>query len=166
MSESVDRIPVSYVQKSRAYYLARGFDRPYRWAQHDEAPFSALNKPLNQSRVGVVTTSVPIRGQGKELLADAPKGVAYAQPCDPRPTGMFTTHLSWHKEATNTDDPETFLPLGALTRAVDSGRIGSLSPRFYGVPTNYSQRETKADALTIAEWCHNDKVDAVLLIPL
>ncbi len=165
MSESVNRIPVSYIQKSRAYYLARGFDRPYRWAHHDDSPFTPLPQPLAQSRVGVVTTSVPLRDPSEELLA-VPKGVAFAQPCDPPPVGMFTNHLSWHKEATNTDDLETFLPLETLSRAVESGRVASTAPRFYGVPTNYSQRETQEDALTITQWCREDAVDVVLLIPL
>ncbi len=79
---------------------------------------------------------------------------------------MYTNHLSWHKEATNTDDVETFLPLGRLSEFVARGRLGSLSSRFYGVPTNYSQRETREDALTIAQWCQQDEVDLVLLVPL
>ncbi len=163
---SVDRIPVSYVQKSRAFYEARGFERPYIWAQNDDAPFTQLDKPLSESRVAVVTTTVPFHGQGDELLADAPKGSAYAQNCSPRPQQMFTNHLSWHKEATNTDDIETFLPLARLSELVGRGRLGSLASRFYGVPTNYSQRETREDALTIARWCQEDEVDLVLLVPL
>lgn len=167
MAEStVDRIPVSYVQKSRDFYLARGFPRPYQWAQNDGAPFTNLSKPLSGCRVGVVTTTVPFRGQREELLADAPKGTVYAQDCQPPPDQMFTGHLSWHKTATNTDDLETFLPLGRLGELVQAGAIGSISPRFYGVPTNYSQRETRQDALTIADWCREDDVDVVLLVPL
>lgn len=163
---SADRLPLSYVIKSRDFYEARGFSRPYRWAENGSAPFTSLEKPLSQSRIGVVTTSVPQRGQGPELLADAPKAAAYASTTSPAPDSMFTNHLSWHKGATNTDDVETFLPLGALGRAVDAGLVGSVSPRFYGVPTNYSQRETREDAAQIQEWCETDDVDVVLLVPL
>lgn len=109
---------------------------------------------------------MPFRGQDDTLLADAPKNSAYAHTCDPVPERMFTTHLSWAKETTHTDDVETFLPLRGLQAAAEAGRIGDLAPRFYGVPTNYSQRETRDDAVTIAKWCEEDAVDVVLLIPL
>ena len=48
-----------------------------------------------------------------------------------------------------------------------SGRIGSASPRFYGVPTDYSQSRTIEQAAPqILEWCREDGVDAVLLSAL
>lgn len=163
--QTADRLPLSYVIKSRDFYEARGFSRPYRWAQHDGSPFASLTKPLAESRVGVVTTTSLARGQGDQLLADAPKNAAYAHTCAPTPE-MYTQHLSWHKRATNTDDAQTFLPLDALNNAAERGSIGDLSPRFYGVPTNYSQRETREDAERIGQWCSEDEVDVVVLIPL
>ena len=39
------RIFVSYIDKSREYYLAQGFTNPYRWASHGAAPFAALRSP-------------------------------------------------------------------------------------------------------------------------
>jgi hypothetical protein len=45
--------------------------------------------------------------------------------------------------------------------------MGSLSPRFYGVPTDYSQRLTlEQDAPRIEAWMREDGVDAALLVPL
>lgn len=164
--QTAERLPLSYVIKSRDFYEARGFSRPYRWAENSGSPFAALSKPLSESRIGVVTTSVMFQDQGDELLADAPKNKAFAQACTPIPTEMFTRHLSWHKTATHTDDVATFLPLEQLRRAAGAGVVGSLSPRFYGVPTNYSQRETKQDALEITAWCEEDEVDVVVLVPL
>ncbi|MEI2651544.1 MAG: hypothetical protein V9G12_05170 [Microthrixaceae bacterium] len=80
---------------------------------------------------------------------------------------MFTEDLSWDKEATHTDDPESYLPLARLAEQVGQGRIGSLSPRFYGVPTEYSQRRTiDVDAPAIVEFLREDRVDAALLVPL
>ena len=40
------RMFVSYIDKSREYYLARGYGNPYRWAHHDDAPFTPPAKPL------------------------------------------------------------------------------------------------------------------------
>ncbi|MGY8961496.1 MAG: hypothetical protein ACKVKG_18610, partial [Alphaproteobacteria bacterium] len=56
-SSRTHRSFVSYMDKSREYYNAHGYDRPYGWAHHDETPFQALTKPLSQCRVGVVTTA-------------------------------------------------------------------------------------------------------------
>ena len=57
------RVFVSYIDKSREYYLAQGFGNPYRWAYNADVPFAPLPKPLAECRIGVVTTSSPWEGQ-------------------------------------------------------------------------------------------------------
>ena len=58
MSQGIShRSYVSYIDKSREYYAASGYERPYRWARYDDVPFSPLTKPLSQCRLGVVTTA-------------------------------------------------------------------------------------------------------------
>ena len=84
----------------------------------------------------------------------------------PQPTRMFTEDLSWDKQATHTEDTESFLPLSSLQALSDDGVIGSLNGRFFGVPTEYSQRRTGLDADQVAEWCEQDGVDVALLVPL
>jgi hypothetical protein len=80
---------------------------------------------------------------------------------------MFTADLFWDKVATHTDDVNSFLPLNRLSECAASGRIGSVSPRFYGVPTDYSQGKTSMrDAPQILDWCREDGVDAILLSAL
>ncbi len=43
------RVFVSYIDKSREYYAAHGYERPYRWSHNDESPFTALVKPLGET---------------------------------------------------------------------------------------------------------------------
>ena len=50
-------VPVPYMQRTRDYYLAIGYDTPYRWAHNVAAPFQPLKKPLQQSRVAIITTA-------------------------------------------------------------------------------------------------------------
>ena len=150
---------VSYIDKSREYYKAQGYERPYRWARYEDVPFTPLAKPLSQSRIGVVTTA--------DLgPASAPRSTKlYAVPND-MGRGLFT-EKSWDHEATHTDDPETYLPLTRLSEHVAAGHLGSLNPRFYGVPTDYSQRLTiETDAPQVEAWMREDKVDVALLVPL
>jgi hypothetical protein len=154
------RIFVSYIDKSREFYLARGYDNPYRWAHHEDAPFTALTKPLSQSRVALITTAA-LPGDDRSLTE------VYAAPSVPPPTALFTEHRAWHKQATHTRDVESFLPIRRLEELAAVGRIGSPSPRFYGVPTDYSQRRTVHEyAPAVLDLCRTDAVDVALLIPL
>ena len=52
-------LPVPYRQRTRDYYLALGYAKPYRWAQYSEMPFTPLAKPLAQSRLALITTAAP-----------------------------------------------------------------------------------------------------------
>lgn len=170
------RTSVSYIDRSREYYSARGFTVPYRWATNEQSPFSALNQPLSRSTVGVVTTSFPLSQSLDDRIGAGSSGsdepappltkAVSASASHPLPTEMFTADLYWHKKATHTDDVESFLPLRTLQAMADDGVIGSVGPRFYCVPTEYSKRATAADAAIIEAWCREDGVDAVVLIPL
>lgn len=156
---------VSYIDKSREYYQAQGFEHPYRWAAFDDVPFSVPTAPLADSRVAAVTTSF-LHHHDSAFGAPATGKVVYHHRVDAAPERMFTDDLSWDKQATHTDDTESFLPLGALRSLADDGTIGALNERFFGVPTEYSQRKTGLDAEQIADWCGEDDVDIALLVPL
>lgn len=155
----------SYIDRTREYYLAQGYDKPYRWAHFDEAPFAELSKPLSESRIALVTTTSPWEQQDTKALRGK-RQVWSGSTIDP-PKQLFTDHLSWDKVNTNTDDVESFLPIARLNEYVSQGRIGSVAPRFHGAPTDYSQRATiERDAPQILERCVEDGVDIALLIPL
>ena len=155
---------VSYIDKSREFYGAHGYDKPYAWAYHSDAPaFTQLPGPLSTLTVGLVTTAFPVGSPGEPRRAKAP----YAAPVDPAPQQLFTDDLSWDKQATHTNDPESYLPIARMTEAVQAGRIGRLSPRYYGVPTDYSQRRTvEQDAPALADMIRVDGVDVAVLVPL
>ncbi|MCP3856788.1 MAG: hypothetical protein GY745_15645 [Actinomycetia bacterium] len=170
MSRPVDqghRTFVSYIDKSREYYAAHGYERPYQWAYNDEVPFQALTKPLAESRVGLVTTSTLYLDDRPATWPDTRAKEPFALDLEQIPSRMFTDDLSWDKDATHTNDRETFLPIDRLREQVAEGRIGSLAPRVFGVPTDYSQRRTnEADGPAIVQWAREDDIDVVLLIPL
>ncbi len=166
-TDGANRIFVSYIDKSREYYLAQGFGNPYRWAHHNDAPFVLLRKPLAGSRVALVTTAMPMEDRESRQAIQRPRKTAYASHTVPPPVALFTEDLAWDKEATHTRDVDSFLPVNRLMEAAASGRIASIGPRFYGVPTEYSQRTTiENDAPSILRWCEEDDVDAVLLVGL
>lgn len=151
---------VSYIDKSREYYLARGYGNPYRWAHHQDAPFVPLAKPLSQSRVALVSTASLTRESARLMEV-------YSAPTAPLPAALYTDHRSWDKKATHTRDTESFLPVRRVAEYAAVGRIGDPSSRFYGVPTDFSQRRTVEEyAPAVLDLCRADEIDVVLLIPL
>jgi hypothetical protein len=75
-------------------------------------------------------------------------------------------HVGIDRKNANMDDMNCWFPLGAAQRAAVAGRIKALSPNFYGLPTNRSQRHTlEVDAPRILEMLKADGVDVAILIP-
>ncbi len=153
--------PVEYMRRTREYYAAQGYSKSYRWAHNEQIPFHVLQKPLNECTVTFVTTAVPdgsiakmARTSTSHLMSDIPNE-------------FLTDELSWDKEATHMEDPDSFLPLRRLEELAASGRIGRLAPSFHCVPTEYSQRRTReVDAPEVLERCRRDGADVAVLVPL
>ena len=157
---------VSYIDRSREHYAAQGYTRPYEWPHYADVPFAPLKKPLKACRVGLVTTAGRPRPSDAVAAMFMPRAL-YADPIDPPPQRLFTEDLFWDKKATHTEDVDSFIPVNRLGEYAVSGRIASVAPRFYGVPTDYSQSRTLENyAPQILEWCREDGLDAVILSAL
>ena len=158
------RTHVSYIDRTRAYYAALGYEKPYQYAHHTEVPFAPLPRPLAQCRVALITTASPWPEDTDQPLKPFERRGVWAGDATHPPERLYTDNLAWDKESTHTRDVETFLPLRALQAQAEAGRIGSVSARYYGVPTEYSQLRTlRQDAPAIETMCREDQVDAVLL---
>ena len=161
------RSVISYIDRTREFYAAAGYERPYRWAHYSDVPFAPLPKPLSECTVGLVTTTSPAADFESGAGALRGEKPVWSGPTDVPPERLRTDHLSWDKETTHTDDVESFLPIRALQGLADKGRIGRPSPRFYGAPTDYSQRRNRdEDAPEVLRLCREDGVDVALLVPL
>ncbi|MGM4917575.1 glycine/sarcosine/betaine reductase selenoprotein B family protein [Tardiphaga sp. 813_E8_N1_3] len=168
---SDDDVPIQYMARTRAYYQAIGYDVPYRWAHHIDAPFQPLRKPLAQSRVAIVTTAAPFdpaKGdQGPGALYNG--GAKFYQVYDGDTSvdhDLRISHIAYDRVHTRADDSGTWFPLPALRDLAASGRIGSVAPRFYGAPTNRSHRVTlETDAPEIVTRAKADGVDVAVLVP-
>ena len=163
--DEAHRVTLSYIDRSRHYYAARGYETPYRWETNDHVPFTTLRRPLAASRVAVVTTAFPFEHHAGPRPPKSVRAMTIGRPGS-QPPSMYTGDLFWHKEATHTDDVETFLPLATLSELAADGRVGSINDRFFSIPTTYSRRSARTDAETIVSWCEDDDVDLVVLIPL
>ncbi|WP_295850516.1 glycine/sarcosine/betaine reductase selenoprotein B family protein [Tardiphaga sp.] len=168
---SDDDVPIPYMARTRDYYLAIGYDTPYRWAHHNDAPFQKLRTPLAQSRVALITTAAPFdpargdQGPGASYNGGAKFYQVYdgdtAQDHDLR-----ISHIAYDRVHTTADDSNSWFPLPALRQLAAEGRIGDVAPRFFGAPTNRSHRvTTETDAPEILARCRADGVDAAVLVP-
>ncbi len=151
-------VPLDYMRRTRDYYLALGYDNPYRWAHYVDAPFQPLKKPLKDSTLALITTAAPYQPD----KGDQGPGAAYtAVDHDTR-----ISHIGYDRKHTTATDSNTWFPLPLMRRFAAEGRF-SLAKRFHGAPTNRSQRVTlETDAPEILARCRQDQVDAALLVPL
>lgn len=171
MSEVDLDAPIPYMQRTREYYLALGYDNPYRWAHHEDVPFTKLGKPLAGARLALITTAAPYQpdagdqGPGAPYNGKAKFFEVYSGSTADDPD-LRISHLGYDRDHTSAEDPNTWFPLARLREAVAAGRIGALTPRFHGAPTNRSQRTTREiDAPELLKRCLEDEADAVLLVP-
>ena len=163
--------PIPYMQRTREYYRAIGYTTPYRWAHHIDAPFTALKKPLREARVTLITTAAPFQpGKGDQGPGAAYNGSAkFYVPYSGDTAAehdLRISHIGYDRIHTAATDNGTWFPLPALLRAVAAGRVGAVTPRFHGAPTNRSHRVTvETDAPEILRRCQEDGADAAILVP-
>ena len=155
---------VSYMERTRQYYRALGYEQDYVWARFDDVPFAPLDKPLAAVRLGLVTTASPPGLSNRDT-----RGVRHVWSGEiaPPPATLFTDNLAWDKESTHTEDRESYLPIETASALAREGRFAGLASRFHGVPTEYSQRKTlEVDAPEIHARLLQDGADAALLSAL
>lgn len=168
--EAAFDLPIRYIDRSRAYYLALGFDNPYRWAHNRDVPFAALTRPLARNRVGLITTAAPFKPDAGDQGPWAPYNASakftnvYSMPITSSPD-LRIAHLGYDRKHTSAEDINSYFPLERLKEAAADGRMGELNSRFYGVPTLRSQRlTTERDAPEVLDMCREDGVDAAILV--
>jgi len=155
--------PIHYIERTRQYYRALGYERDYVWAHFDEVPFARLQKPLAQTRIGLVTTATP-----PDLSNRDAQGIkhVWSGAVNPPPETLVTD-MAWDKESTHTKDRGTYLPIEAAAELAAEGMFAGLARRFHGVPTEYSHRKTMSeDAPEVLARLRADGVDAAVLSAL
>ena len=166
-----DDVPVPYMQRTRDWYLALGYDNPYRWAHYRDVPFQPLRKALSQSTVALITTAAPYQpdkgnqGPGAAYNAAAKFYAVYSGD-SAVDHDVRVSHVAIDRKHTSMEDSGGWFPLPLLRTFARQGRIGALAKRFHGAPTNRSQQHTlEVDCPELLARCREDGVDAVVLVP-
>lgn len=147
------------------------FVRTYRWRRIDPVPWTPLQKPLSESRLGIVSSaglSVP----GQKPFDTKRKGgdpTFREIPGDIDPAGLLENHRSqsWDHRGVE-QDRNLALPLDRCRELVESGRIGSLSNRHTSVMGSITApgRFVRDSVPEVAELFVQDGVDVALLVPV
>ena len=162
--------PIRYIQRTHDWYGALGYDNPYRYAHYAAVPFTPLEMPLSEARATLLTTAAPYQpdkgdqGSKSAYNAAAKFYEVYSGEMS-KEHDLRVSHVAVDR-ANLSDDSNCWFPMPALQRAVAGGRIGELTRRFHGVPTNRSQRHTlEVDAPEILQRCLEDAANVAILVP-
>lgn len=162
--------PIPYRKRIRDYYVTLGYGAPYRWAHYRDVPFTPLAKPLAECRVALITTAAPYQPDKGDQGPRAPYNSAakfYTVYSGDAAADHDTriSHIGIDRKHTTAEDSGTWFPLPALRDYARQGRIGEVSPRFHGAPTNRSHRTTlDVDCPEIVARCREDRADAAILV--
>ena len=163
--------PIDYMQRTRDYYMALRFGDPYAWAHHEDVPFTPFEKALTESRIGLVTTAAKFQpacgdqGPGAKYNGAAKFFEVYAESTEGDPD-VRISHIAIDRNHTTAEDRNSYFPLVAMRQVVSDGRIGSIGPRFFGLPTDRDQQCTvDVYGNDILKLCREDSIDAMLLFP-
>jgi len=167
---TLDDLPIPYLQRTRDYYQALGYGAPYEWAHYLDVAFLPLPKPLSECSVALVTTAAPYQpdkgdqGPRAPYNAGAKFYAVYSGDTKVDPD-LRISHIAIDRKHTTGEDLGTYFPLRALRRAAAEHRIGALTARFHGAPTNRSRRVTlEKDCPEIVARCKADGADAAILV--
>ena len=164
-------VPVPYMQRTRDWYLALGYNNPYRYSHYAQVPFTPLCKPLTECTVALLTTAAPYQPDKGPQGPGAPYNAAakFYEPYrgDTRQDhDLRISHVGIDRKHTSMEDSASWFPLPLLRDLVDEGRLGGLTHNFHGVPTNRSQRHTiEVDIPLIIERCKAEGADVAVLVP-
>ena len=162
--------PIPYRQRIRDYYQTLGYGAPYRWAHYAEVPFTPLTKPLAATRVALITTAAPYQpdkgdqGPGAAYNAAAKFYQVYSG-ATATDHDLRISHIGYDRGHTTAEDVNSWFPLPALRRAAAAGRIGGLTERFHGAPTNRSHHTTlEVDCPELLARVRADGAEAAILV--
>lgn len=163
--------PIPYLQRIRTYYQGLGYEPPYEWAHYAQVPFAPFTTPVARARIALITTAAPYQpgkgdqGPGAPYNSAAKFFTVYSGD-SALDHDLRISHIAIDRNHSSAADSGTYFPLPAMHTAAAAGRIGSVAPRFHGLPTNRSHRTTlNVDCPEVVARCKNDQVEAALLVP-
>ena len=159
--------PAEYIRRTRESYEKLGYE-PYQWFHADAEPALApLKKPLNESKVGMISTAgTYVHGQVAYYYKDD-TGIR-AIPSDTPTDALRFSHIMENYLVEARQDPATVFPTRALEALRDEGVIGDIADNVFSCMGGiYSTRRVREELIpALDEAIRGEEVDLLLLVPL
>ena len=160
-------MPVKYMDAIRQRYEKLGY-KAYRWfVAEDDPPWASLDKPIAQSRLGLLSTSGAYAlGQTAYHYKDD-SSIREIDNTTPSADLRFS-HITENYLVDPKRDPNCILPLDTLRRLRDAGTIGALAEKVFSCMGGiYSQRRAREEtAPALLEAFRRQQVDCALLVAM
>ena len=158
---------VGYMQAIRERYEKLGYT-PYRWYEAEsEPPWTPMQKPLSESRLGLISTSgAYVVGQVAYHYKDDTS--IRAIPTDSDLDNIRFSHITENYLVSPKKDSNCILPLTQLNQMADEGTAGSIAANaFTCMGGVYSQRRVREEiAPTLHEALLREQIDCALLVAM
>ena len=157
--------PVKYVEFTRAIFAAQGFP-PYEWTVNETAPFTPLEKNLEECHVALLSTG-GFYIKGKQLPFDPEKNDLGFREI---PKGIDVTELAVsHNYYDHTDadrDVNCVFPIERFRELEEEGYIGELAPVNYTIMGRIFRRTALQNqiAVEITKRLKQEGVDVLFLV--
>jgi D-proline reductase (dithiol) PrdB len=145
--------------------------KTYSYRSHDWRPGAALEKPLSEARIAVVTTAAFHLPEQPAFDEDI-KGGDVSYRVIPKEADLDSLKIAHKSDAFDSsgieDDKNLALPLADLEHMADARSIGSVSERHFSFMGSIPSpgRLVSHTAPEVAALLKEDDVDAVLLTPV
>ncbi len=152
-------------------FSIRLFLKAYRWRSIEPTPWTAMKKPLEQSRLALVS-SAGFALKDQEPFDDTVRGgdVSFREiPSDTDVNDLVETHRSESFDHSGIrQDPNLAFPLDRARELVETGRIGSLGARHLSLMGSVTApgRLVRDTAPDVARRLVEDGIDIALLVPV
>ena len=157
---------ISYIERITATYDALGYEQ-YQWHYRSKKPpFSKLEKPLAECKVGMIATG-GIYKTGQVAFHYKDDTSYRAIPSDTKAPNLRATHFASDLTGAR-EDINVVFPIDGLRTLDQEGFVGSLADNFLACMGGiYSQRAVTGDlAPQLVQRCIDEKTDVVLLVPV
>jgi len=159
--------PVRYVDRLNARYARQGFP-PYRWTVNDDAPLTALSKPVEESRVTLLTSGGVSRTCDAAWNPDARNDFRLDEIPADSPAAAFQVHDSYYEVDSARDDINCVFPVERLHALAADHTIGAVAPRLWSGFMGRIYKRSQLQAEVAPAWAEElrlDDVDLAILVP-
>lgn len=164
--------PVKATERVIDMLLKKIHDQPFETElpipKQDLVAIAPPIKDLSKANIAIVTSGgiVPIDNPDRIQSASATRWGKYSvKGMDRLESGVFKTIHAGFDPAAADADPNVIVPLDAMNKYVEEGKIGKMNEYFYStVGTGTTQAEAARMGQEIVEHLKEEKVDGVIMI--